>query len=103
MAQHLAGLGPVGLQEGLTQRSCRHALLGFGDIGQGIAHPMHAAALPGSAKHLADPRFEPFMSVGDDSLTLRNPRRVRLSENPTRRSRPLTGEHSWHRTYNMDI
>jgi hypothetical protein len=68
-----AGLGPVGLQEGLALRSCRHALLGFGDISQGIAHPMHTAALPGSDKHLADRRFEPFMSVGDDQLDAAQP------------------------------
>ena len=36
VAQHLAGLGPVGLQEGLAQRSCRHALLGFGDMARAL-------------------------------------------------------------------
>src|SRR5262249_30485123 len=54
VAQHLAGLGPVGLQESLAQRRRYHALLSFGDIGESIAHPMHAAALPAGAKHPPD-------------------------------------------------
>jgi hypothetical protein len=32
MAQHGARLGPIRLQEGLAQRRCHRALLGFGDI-----------------------------------------------------------------------
>jgi len=73
MAQHGAGLGPVGLQKGLAQRRRHHALLGFGDIGEGVAHPMHAAALPAGAKHPPDCCFERFMGVGDDQLHATQP------------------------------
>src|SRR5262249_59858449 len=45
MAQYLAGVGPVGLQESLAQRRRHHALLGLGDISKSIAHPMHAGAV----------------------------------------------------------
>src|SRR5215471_18120572 len=45
VAQHLAGLGPVGLQESLAQRRRYHALLSFGDIGKSIAHPMHTGTV----------------------------------------------------------
>src|SRR5215472_1607665 len=45
VAQHLAGLGPVGLQESLAQRRRDHALLSFGDIGKSIAHPMHTGTV----------------------------------------------------------
>jgi hypothetical protein len=68
MTQHCARLGAVRLQKGLAQRRGDHTLLGLGDIGEGIAHPMHAAALPAGAKHPADRRFEPLMSVGDHQL-----------------------------------
>src|ERR1700720_915169 len=73
VAQHLAGLGPIGLQKRLAQRGGNHALLGLGDIGEGIAHPMHAAALPGAAEHPADRRFQPLMGVGDDQLDASQP------------------------------
>jgi hypothetical protein len=45
-----------------TWRS-HHALLGLGDIGQGIAHPRHAAALPAGADTRRNRRFEPRMGV----------------------------------------
>ena len=37
---------PVRLDERLAQRRCDHALLPLGHMGQGVAHPMHPAALP---------------------------------------------------------
>jgi hypothetical protein len=44
--QHLAGF-PIRLQERLAQCRRHYALLGLGDVGEGVAHRMHAAALPG--------------------------------------------------------
>src|SRR5947207_13763212 len=41
---------------------------GLGAIGQSIAHPMHAAALPTGAEDPADRRFQPLMGIGDDQL-----------------------------------
>jgi len=73
MAQHLAGLGPVGLQESLAQRRRYHALLSFGDIGKSIAHPMRTAALPAGAKHPPDCRFEPLMRIGNHQLHAAQP------------------------------
>src|SRR6266571_3083804 len=73
VAQRRARLGPIRLQEGLAQRRRHHALLGLGDIGEGIAHPMHAAALPTGGKDPPDRCFQPFMGVGDDQLHATQP------------------------------
>jgi len=45
MPQGLARSSPVRLDERLTECSRRHALLGFRDGGQGVAHPMHPGAV----------------------------------------------------------
>jgi hypothetical protein len=71
VAQHRAGLGPIGLQKRLPQCRRYHALLGPGDIGESIAHPMHAAALSAGAEDPANRRFQPLMGVGDDQLLRR--------------------------------
>src|SRR5580692_2161803 len=73
MAQHGAGLGPIGLQKGLAKRRRHHALLGLRHMRKSVAHPMHAAALPGSTEYPADRRFQPFMGIGDDQLDAAQP------------------------------
>ncbi len=37
-------------------------------VRQGVAHEVHAAALPGGAEHLGGGGFEAFVSVRDDEL-----------------------------------
>jgi hypothetical protein len=54
---------PIGLQKGLAQRGRHRALLGLRHMRQGVAHPTHAAALPGGVEHPADRRFQPLMGV----------------------------------------
>src|SRR6202047_1498814 len=57
-----------GCRKAWRSAAAHHALLGLGDIGEGIAHPMHAAALPGGAEHPADRRFQPLMGIRDHQL-----------------------------------
>src|SRR5207248_4500512 len=61
---------------------------GLRHIGESIAHPMHAAALPAGAEHPADRRFEPLMGVGDDQLdpTQAAPRQALQKRRPERLS-----------------
>lgn len=61
----------IGLEEGLAQRSRGHGLLGLADMGQGVAHPVHAAALPGGAESAGDRGLQPRMGIGDDELPSR--------------------------------
>jgi hypothetical protein len=42
--------------------------MGFRDVGEGVSHPMLAAALQGRGKHAADGSLQPLMGVGDDQL-----------------------------------
>ena len=37
-------------------------------MGQGVAHDVHAAALPGGVEHLGDRRLEPLVGVGDAEI-----------------------------------
>src|SRR5438874_880718 len=41
VAQRLAGVGAVGLDERLPERGRSHALLALGHVGQGVPHPVH--------------------------------------------------------------
>ena len=60
------GLG-VGLQESLADRGGDHGVLTLGHVRQGVAHPVHAAALPGRTQHPGD-RGAAVMGVGDHQL-----------------------------------
>lgn len=68
MAEGLAGAGAIWLDEGLAQRGCDHAGLRSRHVGEGIAHPVHAATLPGGGEDAADGGLQPLMGVGDDQL-----------------------------------
>jgi len=84
VAQRLAGVWAVGLDERLAECRCRHALLApsggsatgcFADgsqgrwhVSQGVAHPMHSAALPGCAHHAPDRSLEALVRVRDHQL-----------------------------------
>ena len=68
MTQRLSGIRVIGLDEGLAQSGRYHVLLALRHVGLGIAHPVHAATLPGAAQHTADRRLQPLMRVGDHQL-----------------------------------
>ena len=68
VTQRLAGTGAIGLDKGLAERGRDHALLGLADMGQGVAHPVNAASLPGRANDPADGGLEALVGVGDDQL-----------------------------------
>jgi hypothetical protein len=63
----MRGLG-IGLQKGLADRGGDHGVLAFGHMGQGVAHPMNAAPLPGRTEHPGDRMAQPVVSVGDHQL-----------------------------------
>jgi len=54
MAPGLVRSLAVGLQKGLADRGGNHGVLALGHVRQGVAHPMHPAALPAGAKHSDD-------------------------------------------------
>src|SRR5512144_699519 len=58
----------VGLLERLAQRGGNHGVLTLRHIGERIAGPVHAAALPGGAEDADDRRLEPLVGVGDHQL-----------------------------------
>ena len=60
----MRGLG-IGLQESLADRGGDHGVLAFRHMRQGVAHPMHAAPLPGRTEHPGDRVAQAVMSVGD--------------------------------------
>ena len=68
MAQGLAGRRAIGLDERLAERGRDHVLLGFRDVGLGVAHPMNPAPLPGRAHDAPDRRLETLVRVGDHQL-----------------------------------
>jgi len=68
VAPHLAGLDAVGLVEGLTDGGGHNGVLTLGDMGERVAHPMDATALPGGFEHARDRRLQAAMSVRDDQL-----------------------------------
>ena len=63
----MGGIG-VGLEEGLPQRGGDHGVLAFRHMGQGVAHPMDPAALPGGAEHAGDRLLEALVGIGDHQL-----------------------------------
>ena len=60
----MRGLG-VGLQEGLADRGGDHGVLALGHVRQGVAHPMHAAALPSCAEHAGDGVAQAVVRIRD--------------------------------------
>jgi hypothetical protein len=58
----------IGLQEDLADRGGDDSVLALGHIGQGIAHEVHPAALPGGAHDAGDRALEALVSIGDDQL-----------------------------------
>ena len=64
----LAGGGRSVLGEGGADPGGDDAPLGFAFVGQGVAHEMYAAALPGSAEHLGDRCVQTLVRVGDHQL-----------------------------------
>jgi len=63
VTQGLARGRTVGLDERLAQGCRDHALLALWHVGQGVAHPMHAAALPGCARDPPDRRLQALVRV----------------------------------------
>jgi hypothetical protein len=58
----------VRLLESLAQGGGDHGVLALGHVGQGIARPMHATALPGSAEHAGNGGLQHFVGIGDHQL-----------------------------------
>src|SRR5512144_1263315 len=58
----------VRLLESLAQGGGDHGVLALGHVGQGIAGPMHATALPSGAQHPGNGGLQPFVSIGDHQL-----------------------------------
>src|SRR3989344_5544517 len=58
----------IGLKEDLADRGGDDSVLALGHIGQGIAHEVHPAALPGGAHDAGDRALEALVSIGDDQL-----------------------------------
>src|SRR3546814_19064574 len=54
----------IGLQEDLADRGGDDSVLALGHIGQGIAHEVHPAALPGGAHDAGDRALEALVSIG---------------------------------------
>ena len=64
----LSGGRLVGLQEGLAQGGGDDGVLAFRHMGQGVAHPVDSAALPGRAQYPGDRLLEALVGIGDDQL-----------------------------------
>ena len=58
-------MGAIGLIEGLPDRGGHNGVLALRDMRQGVAHPMHPAALPGRLEYPRDGGLEPRMRVAD--------------------------------------
>ena len=54
----------VGLQKSLSDRGSDHGVLAFRHVGQGVAHSMHAAPLPGRTEHAGDGEAQAVVSIG---------------------------------------
>ena len=61
------GLGVV-LGEGGGDEGRDDAAAALAGMGQGVAHEVDAAALPGGGEHLGDGRLDALVGVGDDQL-----------------------------------
>ena len=67
-------------------------VLALAGMGEGVAHEVHAAALPGGAEHPGDRRLQPLVGVGDDQLDAAQAAAGQaLEEARPERSRPPTG------------
>ncbi|MNR34495.1 hypothetical protein D3C85_1522710 [compost metagenome] len=60
--------GTAVLGENRAQKRRHHGALPLADMGHGVTHEMHAAALPGRVEDLGNSRLEPFVGVRDDQL-----------------------------------
>ncbi len=60
--------GTTVLCEDRAQQGRHHGALAFANVGHGIAHEMHTAALPSRIEDLGNGRFQAFVGVGDDQL-----------------------------------
>ena len=60
--------GTAVLGEDRAQQRRYHGALAFADVGHGITHEMHTAALPGRIEDLGYSCFQAFVGVGDDQL-----------------------------------
>ena len=63
----LGGLGVV-LREGGGDEGRDDPASASACVSEGVAHEVHAAALPGGAEHLRDRRLDALVSIGDDEL-----------------------------------
>ena len=74
-------MGAVGLIEGLPDGSGDDSMLTTRDMGQGVAHPVDATALPGCFEDPGDGGFEACMRVADDQSDAPRPRTRRDRRN----------------------
>ena len=65
LAPGLAGVGAIGLVEGLADRGSDDGVLASRDMGQGVAHPVNATALPGRFEDPCDGGLEAGVGVAD--------------------------------------
>ena len=56
----------IGLREDLPDGGGNDGVLSLGHIGQGVAHEVHATALPGGAEDAGDSGLEALTGVRDD-------------------------------------
>ena len=81
LAPLLAGCVSIVLGEGSADPGGDDATLGLAGIGHGVAHEVHAAALPCGAEYFADGCLQSVMGIGDDKLDAAQAARVRLRRN----------------------
>ena len=56
------------IESTMADRGGDHCVLAFGDVGQSVAHPMHAASLACRAEYTGDGETQSFVRVGDHQL-----------------------------------
>ena len=73
MAPCFAGALAVGLIERLPDRGGDHGVLALRHMGEGVAHPVHTAALPGSVEDTGYGGLEADVRIGDHQLHATQP------------------------------
>ncbi|SNT37473.1 hypothetical protein SAMN05421763_11284 [[Luteovulum] sphaeroides subsp. megalophilum] len=68
MAPGIASVLAIGLFERLPDRCRDNRMLAFGDMGEGIAHPVNPASLPGSFKDACNSSLQAGMGIADHEL-----------------------------------
>ena len=68
LAPLLAGGFGIVLGKGGADPGRDDAALRLAGMSHGVAHEVHATALPGGAQHLGDRGLQPFMGIGDHQL-----------------------------------